>query len=734
MRRCIRAQGATVVGTRRRDAEQIASGERELRSVAQLNMLHNLAARLNRLNDVQGIGEAITAELKTLIDYHNCRVYLLAPDGSTLEPVAFRGELTEYQGETHDDLVTRVGEGITGHVAETRESFYAPDARKVPFARLIPGTADVLESILAAPLQYGDRVTGVIMLSNLGYDKFDDEDMRMLEVLAAHAAIAFENARLFQMEREAAETASALLGLSQALTGVHDVVTALARSVAAVPTIVPIGALAAYVRDSETGLFTLAQGWSLPAEWLEAGRAIDDDTAAGFFPSTAQPLVLGRDELANAPPKRLFAGTDREILTVQLRWKPDGLGALVLVAPNERSSFSQRDLLLARGIADITSLALGNARRVHELERFHELVASLKATFWEADPSTLEFTFLSDRAALMLRGGGHEPKHWGDHILQEDREVALGTAHLATQEGGDHSVEYRASGPNGKVLWLRDSIHAVRDAKTGTVALRGLMVDITERKRAERALRRSERKYSEAFRREREATQRLRALDDMKNTFLEAVSHDLRTPLTSILGSALTLEQAGTSVTEEESLDLVHRIAINARKLERLLSDLLDLDRLQRGIISPQRRPTDIGELVRQTIQESDLLGGRAVEVEAESIVIAVDAAKVERIVENLLANAARHTPEGCRLWAGVHRRRDGALIFVDDDGPGVPKELREAVFEPFRQVPHAPNHSPGVGVGLSLVARFAELHGGRAWVEERPGGGASFRVFLPDA
>jgi signal transduction histidine kinase len=70
----------------------------------------------------------------------------------------------------------------------------------------------------------------------------------------------------------------------------------------------------------------------------------------------------------------------------------------------------------------------------------------------------------------------------------------------------------------------------------------------------------------------------------------------------------------------------------------------------------------------------------------------------------------------------------------VEDEGPGVPHELREAVFEPFRQGQTAAPHSPGVGVGLSLVARFAELHGGRAWVEDRRGGGASFRVFLPDA
>jgi signal transduction histidine kinase len=76
----------------------------------------------------------------------------------------------------------------------------------------------------------------------------------------------------------------------------------------------------------------------------------------------------------------------------------------------------------------------------------------------------------------------------------------------------------------------------------------------------------------------------------------------------------------------------------------------------------------------------------------------------------------------------------DGVLLAVEDAGAGVPAELRDSVFEPFRQGPGTPTHAPGVGIGLTLVARFAELHGGRAWVEERPGGGSSFRVLIPDA
>jgi signal transduction histidine kinase len=139
----------------------------------------------------------------------------------------------------------------------------------------------------------------------------------------------------------------------------------------------------------------------------------------------------------------------------------------------------------------------------------------------------------------------------------------------------------------------------------------------------------------------------------------------------------------------------------------------------------------DIGRLVAGLVERADTLRERTVEMDTRPCVANVDATKVERMVENLLGNAARHTPPEARIWVGVHGTDGGVLVVVEDEGPGVPDELKREVFEPFRRGPAAAS-LPGSGIGLSLVARFAELQGGRAWVEDRPGGGASFRVFLP--
>jgi PAS domain S-box-containing protein len=315
-------------------------------------------------------------------------------------------------------------------------------------------------------------------------------------------------------------------------------------------------------------------------------------------------------------------------------------------------------------------------------------------------------------------------------------ETIVPHAHRAAHSGGLRRWRETGEGP---VLNARIEIQGLhRDGRLIPVELAivpvsvgeetsfsGFIRDISERKRAQEDLER-------ALEVEREAAARLRALDEMKDTFLQAVSHDLRTPLAAILGLAITLERGDVGLLPEETRELAGRIEHNARRLERLVTNLLDLDRLARGVLTPAFEPTDVADLVRRMVSESDPSIRDQVTVSAESVVVPIDPPKVERIVENLLVNAVRHTPPGTSVHVSVSALTDGAMIIVEDEGNGVPHDLRERVFEEFSQGTDAPQPSPGVGVGLTLVRRFAEMHHGRAWVEEREGGGASFRVFLP--
>jgi PAS domain S-box-containing protein len=315
---------------------------------------------------------------------------------------------------------------------------------------------------------------------------------------------------------------------------------------------------------------------------------------------------------------------------------------------------------------------------------------------------------------------------WRERIVPEDRDQALAAELQLLSGQGRMQCEYRISALDGRLIWIREEAEALDDETGRPTYLQGVMYDVTEQKEGEERLR-------QALETETEAARRLRALHEMQNSFLQAVSHDLRTPLTSILGNALTLEQSGGTLDPADQLDLIQRMATNARKLNRLLTNLLDLDRMSRGIVEPNRSEVDVAKLAENVIQECRI-ETHPIELTTPGPVLAtVDAAQAERIIENLLTNAARYTPPGTSVWVAVEPHADGVLLQVDDAGPGIREDLKATIFEPFRQGDETVSHSPGVGIGLSLVARFAELHGGRAWVEDREGGGSSFRVYLPN-
>jgi signal transduction histidine kinase len=229
----------------------------------------------------------------------------------------------------------------------------------------------------------------------------------------------------------------------------------------------------------------------------------------------------------------------------------------------------------------------------------------------------------------------------------------------------------------------------------------------------------------EDIREVREAETARREIDQLKDRFLRVVSHDLQNPLLTIthLANLVDREPCGVEIHHEAA----RRIAAQAARLQHMVARFLDLERLYHGSVVSARRATDIAALVSRVVQHCDA-SEHPVAVEVAPLVAAVDPDQVEHILENLLENAICHTPPDTPIVVRIDETYEGLHIRVEDAGPGVPDHLKESVFELFR------TGEPAVvrtGVGLWIVVRFAELHGGRAWVEDRPGGGASFHVFL---
>jgi signal transduction histidine kinase/ligand-binding sensor domain-containing protein/DNA-binding response OmpR family regulator len=218
-----------------------------------------------------------------------------------------------------------------------------------------------------------------------------------------------------------------------------------------------------------------------------------------------------------------------------------------------------------------------------------------------------------------------------------------------------------------------------------------------------------------------------------KSRFFANVSHELRTPLALISGP---LRDAARG---EPILPQAQRIMLaNAQRLERLVTQLLDLERIDAGRFPLRKEPRDLARLLRDAVEAFGLIASRQnvalTCVGAEGpCPVSIDVEQVERLFGNLLSNALKFTPAGGRVEVALHEADGWLRVHVDDSGPGVPREWRERIFDRFSQVgSEATRPREGAGLGLVLCREIARLHAGRLWVEERPGGGSRFVFELP--
>jgi two-component system sensor histidine kinase KdpD len=220
----------------------------------------------------------------------------------------------------------------------------------------------------------------------------------------------------------------------------------------------------------------------------------------------------------------------------------------------------------------------------------------------------------------------------------------------------------------------------------------------------------------------------------LRNSLLSSISHDLRTPLATIVGSASTLAETGDKLQAEDRAELSRAIYDEARRMSNLVNNILDMARLDAGMTSLNRQWNSLEEIVGTVLARlAKPLQGRplAVSLPPELPLLYVDAVMVEQVLVNLLENAARYTPAGSALEISAEAEADAVRIAVADHGPGFPPGQEHALFDKFYRVQHEGAQS-GVGLGLAICKAIVEAHGGGIYAKNRAGGGAVFAFFLP--
>ena len=226
----------------------------------------------------------------------------------------------------------------------------------------------------------------------------------------------------------------------------------------------------------------------------------------------------------------------------------------------------------------------------------------------------------------------------------------------------------------------------------------------------------------------------LRQSDSIKTAVLQAVSHDLRSPLTAIRVAAGGLRSTSLDLSEEDRAVLLDTVQSETERLERLVDDLLDLSRLQAGAAEAAKELWAVDELLGQALAQLGSAGSRIeLSLPGEIPLVEVDARQIERVLVNLLENALKFSPADTKVYVRVTQTRREAIVRIVDQGSGVPPGELETIFEPFRRGAD-PLQSRGTGLGLAIARGFAEANGGRVWAESRPGQGATFALALDAA
>ncbi len=355
--------------------------------------------------------------------------------------------------------------------------------------------------------------------------------------------------------------------------------------------------------------------------------------------------------------------------------------------------------------------------------RMEIMLAASGTGFWEWDIVTGELTWSE---AIFLQHGlepGAEAPDFPAYLSMihaDDREPFQSAIAAAVAGDRPFDLEFRLVWGDGSVHWTRGSGRVFRDEEGRPLRMIGTGQDITERRRLEEqrdALLADERRAGE-----------------FREAFVDVISHELRTPITTILGLVQILARPGRVDRAAERQTMLRDIRAESERLHRLVENLLVLSRVERGRLQVDPEPVALHRLLGRIVaDESKELPSITIRLVAEDHlpVVAGEETYIEQILRNLLGNAAKYTPAGTTVTVDARREDDAVAIRVRDEGPGVPAGSHGRLFELFYRDPDSARSASGSGIGLFVCASLVETMGGRIWVRNPPGGGAEFGFTL---
>jgi PAS domain S-box-containing protein len=384
--------------------------------------------------------------------------------------------------------------------------------------------------------------------------------------------------------------------------------------------------------------------------------------------------------------------------------------------------------------SDVTELKLTDIALQENQERFRQLADNVDEVFYILDlrsPQVIYVSLAYERLWGVSAASLYErPRSWLSAVHPDDRQRVKD---LASRERNiSWNLEYRIQRADGSELWIADRGFPVRDGEGVPYRVAGLARDITQRKQSEALMLRAKEEAEKA--------------NLGKSAFIANMSHELVTPLNSVIGFSELLADGGAGDLTARQAQYVGHIVTSGRHLLALVNEVLDLARLEAGRLQIEPQEVDLGAMLREIVESlSAAARDRGITLVAATDAglppIEADPVRVRQVVLGLLDNGLKFTPRGGRVtvsavaWDGEPLASGPAVrVTVADTGIGVEPGDRERLFQPFEQLDAGyDRRRQGSGLGLALARRLIELHGGRIWLESAgPGLGTTLSFLVP--
>lgn len=402
-----------------------------------------------------------------------------------------------------------------------------------------------------------------------------------------------------------------------------------------------------------------------------------------------------------------------------------------LLQQNEELEQKNEKLVIAQQIAE------AECHRYQQLFEFAPdgyLVTNVQGTIQEANHAAADLLNLSQ---MFLVG-----KSLVNFVTAQERRIFESQLNIASKGDGVRAWEVSLQPRKFCYVDVAIKVASVRDKQGKVVALRWLLRDITERKEAELALQRaneqltieiSERQKAEAL--AREALKTEKELSELKSRFIAMISHEYRTPLTTILSSAEFLEHYSNKLTDEKKCQHLKRIQASVSHLTQLVNDALFINQVEVQAVEIQRTLLNLSAFCQELVEDLMLTVEPQhtiiFESEGNSTEVYLDPKLLRQILSNLLSNAIKYSPQGGMVWFSYISNADEVTFRIRDEGIGIPTEDLPQLMQSFYRATNVKT-IPGTGLGLAIVKKCLDLQGGQISVDSKIGMGTTFKVTLP--